>query len=156
MTGNKMIDTVIVGLCVLASAATAGIFVYTEMLFEKPTIDQQREIRRAKEQTLAVTRPESFKLDKLIINLHSRKTRLRFLDVQIYLVPFKSEYGDLLEAAKARINDSVIDIVSRMDPKELNSLAGKDILKNRIKNAVNVIVNKQAVKRINFSKFVVQ
>jgi len=151
-----MIDTVIVGLCVLASLGTAGVFLYTEMLYEKPPIDQKHEIETAKEQALAITMPESFKLDKLIINLHSRKTRLRFLDVQIYLVPFKSEFGDLFEASKARINDSIIDIVSRMDPRELNSLAGKDILKSRIKKAVNVIVNKQAVKRINFSKFVVQ
>src|SRR5690606_2228374 len=91
LTGKKLVDTILIGLMLLATLATMGVFVYTQFLYEKPLPDPAAERAKMHEQAKAQLFPNSYKLDKLIINLPSRSSRLRFVDMQIYLVPFNSE-----------------------------------------------------------------
>lgn len=156
MTGNKTIDTALVGLLTLASMATLGVFIYTEMVFKKPLPDEGKELEALKTDTEQAVAPEIYKLDKLIINLNSRGSRLRFLDVEIHLVPYKSNALETFDAQKAFIIDAVIDIASNMEPDELNTVAGKVLLEERIRRRLNDFFGKSLIKEIFFSRFVVQ
>ena len=156
MTGNKTVDTIIIGLLTLASLGTLGVFVYTVMLYERPLPNNERLQEELISDSKASTQIDSYKMDKMIINLKSRQSRLRFLDVELHLRPFKSEYTENFDKNKAFIHDSIIDIAGHMDPAELNSLHGKVLLEHRIKTRLNSYFGKSMVKDIFFSKFVVQ
>ncbi|MCJ8277478.1 MAG: flagellar basal body-associated FliL family protein [Bdellovibrionales bacterium] len=157
MTGNKGIDTIIAALATVASLLTVGVFVYTEMIYEKPLPDNEQAVEELMTQSKQQLFSDYFKLEPLIINLPSSKTsRLRFLSIKTHIKPFKSEYLDILEKEKAYIHDIVIDIVSGMKPDELNSLYGKILLDGRIKKTINKRFNKPIVEAIFFSKFTIQ
>ena len=156
MTGNKAIDNVILFLTFLATAGCLGVFVYTEMLYQKPLPQNDVEMTSLMEDGKDQVFPAPFKLDPLIINLKSRKTRLRFLNVQVYIVPLNNNSVDLFENSRAMINDSIIQIAGAMEANELNSISGKILLEDRVKKAINKIVNQQVVKGLLFTKFVIQ
>lgn len=156
MTGKKLIDTILVGLMLLASAATVGVFVYTEYLYERPLPDPAAEREKMHAQAKEQLFPNSYKLDKLTINLPSRSSRLRFLDMQAYLVPFNSEATEAFDKNKAAIQDIVISITSAMDAEELGTVSGKILLEARIKKQVNAIFPKPFVKTVQFTDFVIQ
>ena len=54
------------------------------------------------------------------------------------------------------MKDAIIDIASNMAPEELNTVAGKVILEERIRKRLNDFFGKSLVKEIYFSIFVVQ
>lgn len=156
MTGNKLVDNIILILSLLTTAACVGVFAYTEMVYKKPLPNADAELHNLISDNKKKAFPAPFKLDSLIINLNSRKTRLRFLNVETQLVPFDHNSDDQLEAHRSMINDSIIDVAGRMTAEELNSIAGKILLEERIKKSVNSLIGKQLVKGVLFTKFVVQ
>ncbi len=156
MTGNKTLDTILVGILTLATAGALGVFVYTEVVFKKPLPSDDIELSNLKKDIEKEVAPEVYKLDKMIINLNSQGSRLRFLDVEIHFVPYKSEYVENLEAQKAFIQDAIIDISSNMAPEDLNTVAGKVLLEERIRRRLNDFFGKSLIKEIFFSRFVVQ
>jgi flagellar FliL protein len=156
MTGNKTLDTALIGLLTLASLAALGVFTYTEMVYQRPLPSDKVEFESLKKDTETAVAPEVFKLDKLIVNLNSQGSRLRFLDVEIHLVPFKSKSVEVFENQKAFIKDAIIDISSNMAPDELNTVAGKVLLEERIRRRLNDYFGKSLIKEIFFSRFVVQ
>ncbi len=156
MTGNKTIDTVLVGFLTLATLGTLGVFVYTEIVFKRPLPSDTVELKSLKTDAQTEIAPEVYKLDKMVINLNSQGSRLRFLDVEIHFVPFKSEFVEMLDGKKVYIQDAIIDIASNMAPDELNTVAGKVLLEERIRRRINDFFGKSLVKEIFFSKFIVQ
>ena len=156
MTGNKSIDTIILLIASLITAATLGVFVYSEMLYQRPTPSDAEEKSKLIEDSKVAVAPEIYKVDKLIINLNSPTKRLRFLEVEVHLVPFKNDYMEKLDAKKFYIQDAIIDISSNMAPDELNTVAGKVILEERIRKRLNDFFGKSLIKEIFFSRFVVQ
>lgn len=156
MTGNKSIDTIILLIATLITGATLGIFVYSEMLYERALPSDKVEKKKLIEDSRVAVAPDIYKVEKLIINLSSPTRRLRFLDVEVNLVPFKGQYIEIFDAKKFYIKDVIIDISSNMAPDELNSVAGKVILEERIRKRLNDFFGKSLVKEIFFSRFVVQ
>jgi flagellar protein FliL len=156
LTGNKSIDTILTALLLAASAGTVGIFVYTEMLYERPLPSEIAERKELIEASKKRVFPDIYKMDKMVINLLGRNKRLRYLDLQVHLVPFKSEQVEKFESSKSFIHDAIIDLVSHMEPEELNSVAGKILLEERIKRRLNDNYRKPTVKQIFFSNFVIQ
>ncbi|MBH47838.1 MAG: hypothetical protein CME71_06670 [Halobacteriovorax sp.] len=156
MTGKKLIDTILIGLMVLATLATVGVFVYTQILYERPLPNPEAERAKMVEQAKEQLFPNSYKLDKLIINLPSKSSRLRFLDVQAYLVPFTSEATDSFDKKKATIQDIFIEVASAIEPNELGTISGKILLESRLKKRINELFAKPLVKNIQFTDFVIQ
>jgi len=110
MTGNKSIDKIILLLTLAASITAAGVFIYTEMIYKRPLPNNEAELAKLKDETKNNFLPESFKLDKIIVNLPSNTTRLRFLDAEIHLVIFDKNDSAILEENKAKINDVIIEV----------------------------------------------
>ena len=156
MTGNKSLDNILLLLASLITAATLGTFVYSEMLYKKPLPSDALEKEKLIEDSKVSVAPDIYKVEKLIINLNSPSKRLRFLDLEVHLVPFKSDSIDFFETKKFYIKDAIIDIASNMAPDELNTVAGKVILEERIRKRLNDFFGKSHVKEIFFSRFVVQ
>jgi len=138
------------------TTATLGIFVYSEMIFQRPLPSNESEMQNLVEDSKIAVAPEIYKIEKIIVNLNSQSRRLRFLELEVHLVPFKSDSIEIFEAQKFYIQDAIIDISTNMAPSELNTVAGKVILEERIKNRLNDSFGKSLVKGIFFSKFVVQ
>jgi flagellar FliL protein len=156
MTGNKTFDTILLGMASAATAAALGIFVYTEMIYERPLPSDEAEKKALIADSQSASSPENFKIDKMIINLNSQTSRLRFLDVEMYFVPYKSDYNETFKAQISYVKDAIIDITSNMQPDELNTIAGKVLLEERIRSRLNDFFGKSLIKEILFSRFVVQ
>jgi flagellar FliL protein len=156
MTGNKTIDTALIGLFTLATLGALGVFIYTEMVYVKPTTSDKVELQALKEDSKKAVAPEVYKMDKLIINLNAQGSRLRFLDVEVHLVPFKSDSIEMIKGQDPYVKDAIIDIASNMAPDELNTVAGKVLLEERIRRRLNDFFGKSIIKEIFFSRFVVQ
>jgi len=157
MTGIKILDQLLLTFMTLATAATLGVFVYTEVVYKKPLLEDGVEKENMLSETKKMVFPAPYKLKKMTINLKSRgRSRLRFIDVEMHLVPFKDGETDTIDASKPQIRDSIIDIIGHMNPNELNSVSGKLILESRIKKRINSILRKKIIKEILFSHFVVQ
>ena len=141
---------------VAATSFAVGVFVYSLFIFEKPTPDNMIELGNLKKDTSKVLVTDSFIIKKLVINLKSPATKLRYLDVTIHLVPFKADRLELIEKHKAFIQDSIIKIVGDMTPVELNSIAGKIILEDRIKKSINKSLGFSLIKKLFFTQFIIQ
>lgn len=154
-----MIDTVLLVLLALASAAGAGVFIFTNVIYEKPLLSDAIEKALLLKDAADKTFIPSIEMKKKIINLAGRRGRLRFLDMKISLVPFKKQQrdaNDKVEEKRAEISDIIIDISSRMSPGELNTISGKILLENRLKVKMNEILGKKYIKKILFTRFVIQ
>ena len=140
----------------LASLTTLGVFFYGK-LAQTPSLPVDEE---GKNKLLMDSRmdayPDSYRLDRLIINLKSPATRLWFLDTQIYIVPFGRGKHELFNEYAPLIYDAINRIGGGMTPDELNSIHGKIIFKNRVKDEINRILREKVVKEIQYSKFTVQ
>lgn len=156
MTGNRMIDNILLGAMLGATTLTLALFFYTLKLYERPLPDNEAETSALLSDSKKRVFTEAFKLDKLVVNLKSRTSRLRFLDIETYLVPFKNKYHEVLEEKKARINDILIDEAARIKPAELNTVSGKLIFESRLRKRINTEFKERLVKDIYFSRFVVQ
>ncbi len=156
MTGNKLVDNILVGLSSIAVLFTAGVFIYTTMIFEKPLPDETKQmlalIKSGREQAFS----EAIKLEQMTINLPTRTTRLRYLDLEVHLVPFFPDQGKTIDEQRPLIKDIIIDTAGHMEPEELNTAIGRMLLESRIKNRVNQNLGQQTVKDIYFSRFVIQ
>ncbi len=156
LTGNKLVDTLLTGLSVLASIICIGTIIYADMIFEKELPQDTIERLKMLKELKGTIYPESYKLEKITVNLKSRRNKLRYLDTTIHLVPFNAKYIDLIDNQKSEVLDVIIDVSGRISPHEINTVLGKILYENRLKLGINKILSKNAVKDIYFSKFTVQ
>jgi flagellar protein FliL len=155
MTGNKKADLAIMITSLVASLAVMGVIAFRMFIFQKQLPDPQ-----ALQNLLIQERKDidtgTFPMKKMIVNLQSRKSRLRFLDIKLDLMPFSRRDLDVLARNRHTIQDIIIDTASRMYPHELNKLTGRIILENRIKGQVQDRLGYPIIKNIYFSRFVIQ
>jgi flagellar FliL protein len=156
ITGKDIIDKLLMAINFLAILGGLGVFVYTNVIYKRPlpqeSVAYQEFLKEVNNKAIL----ETFKLDKITTNIVTTTGRLRFLDMEAHLEPVKGKYIDRLKEKKAIIHDIVINISSRMEPDELNTVSGKILLENRIKKELNQLYKKAVIKRIYFTKFVVQ
>lgn len=157
MTGKPLLDKILIALNALVVLAAAGLVVYSHVGIKREPTNQLKEeeklVQEAKD--LAFTKPHSMK--SFTVNLHSQTNRLRFLEVEMNLVPFSNAQLPQIKDAETLIKDSLIQIAAEMEPDDVGSVTGKILLENRLKKAVNDRIGGQPlIKQILFSKFVIQ
>ena len=144
-------------LCSLSTSLLAlGVFVYDEFANKRSLPNDEVEKEKLLVDSRADSYPDSYRLERLIINLKSSATRLRFLDIQMHLIPFTKGKHDLLAKHRPEIYDIINRIGGEMTPREINSIHGKIIFENRIKKAINEALGKNIIREIQYSKFTVQ
>lgn len=141
---------------VIVLAAT-GLVVYSHTMIKPKPTDQAAETEELKKQAIADTQIQPVPIKKFVVNLHSRSTRLRYLDIEMNILPFKEDQKDIIKQNEFLFKDTVIEIASHLDPDDLDSITGKILLENRIKKAINAkLGDPPVIKQIYFSGFVVQ
>ena len=158
MTGNKLIDAILGALTLLITGAALGIFIYTEMIYQRPLVDDQTEKAKMLAEVAESENVAAVSLGKITLNLMSDHSgpRLRFLDVEASIVPFNSGASTRVEENKKAIIDGFIDVASRMGPDELASISGRILLESRLKKRIEEITGPQTVKEVLFTSFVIQ
>jgi flagellar FliL protein len=156
MTGNSMIDNVFLVISLLACLFAGYVFYDSVIAYERPLPSEEIEKQALLEDTQQANFVDSYRLDKLIINLPGRSRRLRFLEITIHFVPFKDKDVGTLEDKKHILQNSIIEIAGQMTPDKLNSVTGKLLLEERIKTGCNKELGRDVIKEMFFSRFVVQ
>ncbi len=151
-----MLEKIVMILALVATLGATGVFVYTEIIFQRPIPDNEIELAKFNEGIKDIIDFKTYKIEKFSTNLYSRKTRLRYLNLEVHIQPISQNKLDLLEAERTMIMDTIIRIAGRSTPEDLNTLAGKILFENRIKMSLNDYFNEPIVKRIFFSVFVIQ
>ena len=151
---------ILTGLSLLTTVAVVGLFYWTEKIYVKPPIDEAKEKAELFSQKDAKTLPTIFKVEKMTVSLspkdESKASRMRWLEVEVNLELFKAEDLETVKAYLPAIQDRIIETTSKMGPDEINTLSGKVILEERLKNEFNRVLKKKLIIKIYFSKFIVQ
>ncbi|MCB9061023.1 MAG: flagellar basal body-associated FliL family protein [Halobacteriovoraceae bacterium] len=158
MTGNNVLDKIILILALLATVAAAGVHVYTNMIFSRPSPIEEIERRKFEKELATHEIIQGLAIEDMIINLRGETKRLRFLNLTVNIVPFEKNdvelFGD--NTNRPYIQDMIIRLAGDMSPEDLNSISGKLIFEDKIKTAIDDYFKRPAVKEIFFTKFVVQ
>jgi flagellar FliL protein len=136
--------------------AGAGLVFYSHNLLKPAATNQLEETENLKKTALDQVQIQAVPMKKFVVNLHSLGTRLRYLDVEMNILPFNNDQKDIIKGNDHIFKDVLIEVASHLEPDELDTLSGKILLENKIKKQVNTKLGKPVVKQIYFSGFVVQ
>lgn len=160
MTGKKLLDMILLGVMTLTTLAVIGLFYYTEKMYKRPPIDESREKDALLKEGNPKALPAFFKLEKMTVSLvpkdNSGIQRMRYVELEIHLVLFKSDDAGIIKTYLSVVQDKIITVASKMGADELNSLTGKILLEDRLKKEINKSLGKPVVKSIFFSRYIVQ
>ena len=137
--------------------AGAGLVYYSHNMIKPPPIDQAAEAEALKTNAVASSQIQPQPIKKFVVNLYSKSSRLRYLDIEMNVLTFTEEQKTIVKANEHLFKDTVIELGSHLNPEDLESVSGKMLLENRIKKQVNSKLGDQPViKQIYFSGFIVQ
>lgn len=152
-----MLQKILIILNLVVVLAGAGLVFYSHNILKPEPTNQAKEAEDLKQGALAATQLQPVPIKKFAVNLHSKSSRLRYLDIEMNILTFNEEQKQTIKANEHIIKDSVIQIAGQHDPEDLDSLTGKIMLENEIKKSVNKKLGEPPViKQIFFSGFVVQ
>lgn len=140
---------------VIVVLAAGGIY-YSHNMIKPDHIDTQRSLEDLVNSSLEATRVSPYKVKKQTINLYSPTGRLRFLDIEMNLLPFTQSGSEKIKNNENIVVDALIDIAGNMRADELNSVSGKILLENRLKEHIHNRLGEKIIKEIFFSRFVIQ
>jgi len=141
----------------------AGVVFYSHNIIKPPPTDQMAESEKLKEESLKKNQLHTVPMKKIVVNLESKGTRLRYLDVEMNIVTFNEEEKEIIKTYEYLLKDSIIDIASFLTPEDLDSITGKMIFEKRLKDKINEKIRQinntitaPVIKQIYFSGFVIQ
>jgi flagellar protein FliL len=138
--------------------AGLGVVYYSHNMLKPEPTDQAAETQAMKDQALSESSLKPVPLKKIVVNLHSSASRLRYLDVEINILTFQEDQKQIIKDNEHIFKDALVEIGSQLNPEDLDTVTGKILLENRIKKKVNEKLNphQPTIKQIFFSGFVVQ
>ena len=142
----------------LVTFGVLGFFYYTIFIHEN-AIFKDEELKNEFQDKIAKSEQEFITpvdIPRLLINLYSKSSRLRFLELELSIETIDKESQKLVNKYDSIIKDSAINVVSKMTPEDLNSLSGKLILEKRLKKKIRDMTKKNFISRIFYRRFVVQ
>lgn len=156
MTGKAIIDYIILGINLLVGLGCIGIYFLGPKFILPQPLNAELELQSLQQSAYQESQIKAISIPNKVINIYSPKTRLRFVDLEIGIIPIDNSLDQLVKNNESMILDEVIAITSEMSPEELESLSGKVLLGEKIKNRINQNLNKKVVRKILFTKFIVQ
>lgn len=143
--------------------AAAGVVFYSHTMIKPPATDQNAEAEDLKTRAMEQSQLQPVPLKKIVVNLHSRSTRLRYLDVEMNVLTFHEDQKEIIKGNEHIFKDLVVDVASFLEPEELDTVTGKILFEKKLKDKVNAklrqidpSLDQPVVKQIFFSGFVVQ
>lgn len=156
MKGVAKIDVLIVSAFSVATLAITGLFYYTIHMAPKPLPKEKENLEKLSDLTKPKELIKGIPVKRILVNLPSSTSRLRFLELEISLFPFRENQKTKIKETLPILKDTIINVVSKMEPDELNSISGKILLEERIKKRFHQSVSQQLISKIFYTKFVVQ
>lgn len=156
MTGNPKLDKILAGLNVAVIGLSVALVYYAHNVISPPPTDKGGELGDMIERQMSELQKPPVVLEEIVVNLYSREARLRFLDTQMNIELYEEKDRETVLILKPHIYDTLIDVAGNMTPNELNSVTGKILLETRVKNRVNDMVPSPVIRKILFSKFIIQ
>jgi len=160
MTGKKKLDIILLSVMILTTLGVIGLFYYTEKMYKRPPIDENKEREAFLKDGDPKAIPSFYKLDKLTVSLVPKdpnaNQRMRYIELEVHLVLFKAEEAGVIKTYQMVVQDKIITIASKMGADELNTLTGKILLEDRLKKEINKALEKPIIKSIFFSRYIVQ
>ena len=152
-----MAQKILIIVNLVIALAGAGVVFYSHSMIKPDPTDQVAEAEAIKTDAAATTQLRPVPMKKFVVNIHSKSSRLRYLDLEMNILTFQEDQKEIIKANEHIFKDTVIEIASHLDPEDLESVTGKILLENKIKKQVNTkLGNSPVIKQIYFSGFVVQ
>lgn len=152
-----MVQKILIIANLVVALGAAGVVFYSHNILKPPLTDQAAEAESIKTNAANAAGLRPVPIKKFVVNLHSRNTRLRYLDIEMNVLTFTEDQKQTIKANEHLFKDTVIELASHLGPEELASITGKLLLENKIKKQVNSkLGDPPVVKQIYFSGFVVQ
>jgi flagellar FliL protein len=152
-----MIQKILILLNLIVALGASGVVFYSHNIIKPPPTDQVAEAEAIKTDAITSTQLQPVLIKKFAVNLHSRSTRLRYLDIEMNVLTFEEAQKPIIKASEHLFKDMAIEVASHLDPEELDSITGKILFENKVKKRVNALISeKPTIKQIYFSVFVVQ
>jgi len=102
-----------------------------------------------------VQKPGIWPMDSLIVNLMDANGE-RYLKITIQLEVTSQECLSEMDLLKPKIMDSVLELLSSKNYKEIAGFEGKQRLRDEIAMRLNSYLTKGQVKRVYFTEFLIQ
>jgi flagellar protein FliL len=134
----------------------AGVVFYSHTMIKPPRTDQALEREKLQKDAIQGAQLQPVPIKRFVVNLHSRPTRLRYLDLEMNVLTFSENQKEIIRQNEHIFKDSVVEIASHLSPEDLDTVTGKILLENKIKTRVNQKFGQPVVRQIYFSGFVVQ
>lgn len=152
-----MLQKILIIVNLVVVLAAAGIVYYSHNMIKPEPTNQAAEVEALKNEAQGMTQIQPVAIKKFVVNLHSKNSRLRYLDIEMNVLPFREDQKDTIKANEHIFKDVVIEIAAQYSPEDLDSLTGKILLEKKIKDRVNARLGEvPVVKQIYFSGYVVQ
>ncbi len=150
------VQKILIILNLVVVLAGAGLVYYAHNMIKPEPTNQAAEAESLKTNAVEQAQVQALPMKKFVVNLHSRETRLRYLDVEMNILPFHNDQKELIKANEYLLKDILIETASHLAPEDLDTLSGKILLENKLKKQINAKLGQPVVKQIYFSGFVVQ
>ena len=152
---------ILILLNLVVALAGAGVVYYSHNILKPVPTNQTAEAENLKNKALEQAQLQPVPMKKFVVNLHSKSSRLRYLDLEMNILTFHEDQKELIKSNEHVFKDTIIEIASHLVPNDLDTVTGKILLENRIKKQVNnrlreLGASQPVVKQIYFSGFVVQ
>lgn len=137
-----------------------GVMVYTKLIFERPAIVEEVEIKKVEEEVKKPLPPENHEIvpfDETVINLAPSDGRAHYVTVAFSVETRDRETAAIVKYKKAEFTDKVISALGHSHMTELNSIQGKLLIKTQLLHEMNKLVpNNGSIIDFYFSNFVLQ
>lgn len=134
----------------------AGVVYYSHFMIKPEPTDQLSEKSKLKDSLSEQVSITPVPIKKFTVNLSSHANRLRFLNLEMSILPFFEDQKALITKNEFLIKNVVIELASSLTPEEVETVTGKMLFESRIKKQVNAKLGQPVIKQIFFSGFVIQ
>src|SRR6476659_7845291 len=80
--------------------AGAGLVYYSHNMIKPEPTNQAAEVENLKAGAMEQAQVQAVPIKKFVVNLHSRSSRLRYLDVEMNILPFHNDQKELIKASE--------------------------------------------------------
>lgn len=140
----------------VVALACVGIVYYSHFMIKPEATDHHQEklnMRASLGQQAEIT-PVPIK--KFAVNLSSHPSKLRFISLEMNILPFFEDQKKIISSNEYLIKDVVIELASHLKVEDVETVTGKMLFESRIKKQVNTKLGQPVIKQIFFSGFVIQ
>ena len=158
MKGIHKFDIITCGSMLIVTLITLGFFYYSIDLYQKETFDDKnlKDSISSDQKLKKYEFVEPYSMKRIVINLPSNTSRLRFLELEMSLETIKPSQMDKLKDMETIIKDAAISVGGAMTPDELNSLSGKVMFEEKLKEKIRLTTSRNIISRIFYRRFIVQ